>query len=642
MLPSSGRSIGEQSVTTLPANRSIILADSRFRPNSSIDTPYDFNCDLSGTAIYAKEIFYQKLFWNQPLFAHNNASCELRFSVSGPNIDSTIVFIVYVTPFVMFTQYDGNVPGTSFLTPQLYSYANNIELALNGDVRSFPQNTTLFNLHPNTSNNFGFVTDSNDNVLTLRFRYTPARGFAMYVEPRIIAPNPNLQYFAVTIQPCSFIQYGHFVHGMGIFNPQQDPSQYLPHAMPLSTVFSDCSPNLIPTRYVVIQSPQLNKDRRLISFHNGTFSSFVNELAIFSVNPAYTSAFHSASSGEDATVVSLRDDFTPQSFQIQMLKEDGQVIQAGDPLSTLLQCSGVDPIDLSSYINGALAGRGNTNFINYLVFGYQRIFNGLDAVGSGFADKSSPFPTSKGMGGANLPSQYNSDYVGSPFVTVINFAKAIPLSTDPAVFSVSFRQAAGFAQNIYPDQVFNSDPIYGYFTMFTWYPHINPFPALTLSFDFSTWIPSTFVKPGTGYLSMVMFDARNFERIMMMDGYSYNLMGAPRTQFNNTPGNQAVTFQSRVLHEFYKIPPGPVGIPVGFALVYLVSNSSYIATFNNAYANPADNGAYTIFNSNQIENLQTDYLPPATVFGNYDFGDPLSDALPEEVIHEIAAVLEYN
>jgi len=56
---SERRSIGVPTINSLPANRSLILADSRFRPDSPLDEPYNFLCDLGGSGIYAKEFFYQ-------------------------------------------------------------------------------------------------------------------------------------------------------------------------------------------------------------------------------------------------------------------------------------------------------------------------------------------------------------------------------------------------------------------------------------------------------------------------------------------------------------------------------------------------------------------------------------------------------
>ena len=634
MLPSSGRSIGEQAVTTLPANRSIILADSRFRPTGPNETSYNFNCDLSGTAIYAKEIFYQKLFWNQPLFAHNNGSCELRFSMQGYQMDSSLVFIVYVTPFVMFTQYDGNAPGTSFLTPQLYSYASNLELGLNNDVRTFPLNTTLYG-------GTGQMQDTFGNVINMNFRYTPSRGFAMFASPTVV--NRQTRYYGIQIRPCSFIENGHFVHGMGIFDPSIDPTIYSPHSFAMSTVFSDCAPNLLPMRYIVIQSSELNKDRRMISFHNGNFSSFVNELAIFTVNPIRTGVFHEVGVGDDATVISLRDDYTPQSFRIQILDERGNVLGASDPLGTLLQSSGIDPLVLQSYITGTLAGRGNSDFINFLVFGYQRIFNGVSSSFSGTIDTTYTWPSSGGMGGANLYSQAipSSGLIPSN----INLTNCIALSTGPTLSPPSLPASSGFFSTIVVDQPFlNNGPLYGYFTRFTWYPFINPYPTVITDSKFTSWVgdtnaPSSGYSNGFGYYVFLMFDASNFEVIQTCTEYAYNLATfSPTTSFmgySNSGWNR---------NPNYVFPSSPASaISVGFAFAYVIVQTGgliYTAHYADMYS--SGSGSFSISNTSIPSNVQTDYIPPVIETQDYLFGDPLAQALEEEVLHEIAAVLEYN
>jgi len=630
MLPSSGRSIGERSVTTLPANRSIILADSRFRPVGPNDTPYNFNCDLSGTAVYAKEVFYQKLFWNQPLFAHNNGSCELRFKFTQ-NAFPLITYVVYVTPFVMFTQYDGNAPGTSFLTPQLYSYANNIEMALNGDVRTIPFNTTLVNRD-------GLIRDRLHNIVQMRFRYTPSRGFAMYALPN------GANHYGIHILPCSFIANAHFVHGMGIYDPSIDPTVYQPHSIPLTTVFSDCAPNLLPTRYVVVQSQELNKDRRLISFHNGNFSSFVNELAIFAVNPIRTSVFHEVGVGDDATVISLRDDYTPQSFRIQILDEHGQVIRADDPLGTLLQTSGIGPATLESYIIGALAGRGNPDFMNYLVFGYQRIYNGVTTVTGGTINIASPYPSSGGMGGADLFSQP----IGSQFLipSDILLNQCVPFIVSTSALTPTPPEATGFSPDTSTNWPFlNNSLLYGVFTKFTWFPGINRFPGVITTSNFLTWVgdanaPSSGFSNGFAQYVFLMFDATTFQVIMTCIEANYNLATSspPRnfTNFSNTGWST---------NPNYNLPSGTLdSLDIGFAFGYTVTQTNgapYQAHYHNMYGSGGVN-TFTIFNPSSQDNLQTEYLPPATDSQHYGFGDPLALALPEEVIHEIAAVLEYN
>lgn len=637
MLPSSGRSIGEQSVTTLPANRSIILADSRYRPQNPIDTPYDFNCDLSGTAIYAKEIFYQKLFWNQPLFSHNNGNCELRFSMTGYQMDPDIVFIVYVTPFVIFKEYDGNAPGVSLATPQPFSYAANLEQGLNSDVRTYPFNTTLYNVPPGM--NIGVVQDSVGNPIQLRFRYSPSRGFVFYAEPNFL--DGQNRYYGIQLRPCSFVQNAHFVHGFGIFDDSISFTEYVPHSFFMTSVYSDCTPNLLPSRYIVVQSQELNKDRRLISFHNGSFASFVNELAIFAVNPAQSGAFHQVGVGDDATVISLRDDYTPQSFRIQILNEFGVPLRCDDPLSAVMQNPGIDPLTAASYINppiepGIFPGRGNSDFINFLVFGYQRTFTGITSEAQTALKTTAPFPSSQGMGGANLSSQIIDSVDNIP--TSIDLTLSIPFNT-LGTWAAFPQQATGFSTTVNPSRPFlNNGATYGYFAQFTWFPSINPFPTFIAALSFTGWTSSSYGS-GTGYIVLVMYDSLTFQVIQTANGYSYNLAGLPSSTF-------PATYSNWKRNPFYIFPSAPSSIQVGFAVGYVAVQPAgahpYAAQFQDMFNGGAVMSNLFIRNSVDPDNQQADYLPPEIQTQNYIFGDPLSDALCEETLHEIAAVLEYN
>lgn len=625
MLPSSGRSIGEQSVTTLPANRSIILADSRFRGQNILDTPYNFNCDLSGTGIYSKELYYQKLFWNQPLFSHNNASCELRFQVNG---DDLTTYIVYVTPFTMFQQYDGNAPGTSLLTPLLYSYAANMEAALNGDIRTYPLNTTLVN-------GDGKIRDPTapGHSMTIRFRYSPTKGFCCF--PLQDSPTAGY-YYSIRFLPCSYISKAHFVHGFGVYDPNVTELEYVPHSFFSSSIWSDCSPNLLPTRYIVIQSQELNKDRRLISFHNGNFANFVNELGIFSINPARTGIFHEVGVGDDATVISLRDDYTPQSFRIQILDEFGVLMLTSDPLSAVLQSSAIPPEDAYSFIQGALQGRGNFNFINFLVFGYQRIYNGVSLVGNGTLNSAGAFPLA-GMKGATLSNQ-TFDYGVFNVAENVNLTLTIPLwLTSTSLTPSPVPVGLGFGTSTALTAPFlNNSAVFGSFTMFRWYPSMNRDFTIQWDFRFSTFItlnPSS--SPSILYI--IMFDANTFQPIAAAPGESINTGGifAPIDSY----GLGVTGWQ---FSPSYTFPPAPAGINVGFSLAWIVKGGTYVGSLLSMYPLFSPAPSFELTNKNDLLNFQADYLPPNDDSGEYDFGNPLANALPEEVIHEIAAILEYN
>jgi len=352
------------SVRVLPANRSLVTADSRYRNVNEQETesPYDFNANLS-SGIVGKEILYQKLYWNQPLYSHNNTNNELFFQI---NNDVTTTYVVYATPFTIFNQYDGNPPGSNFQPPQPYSYADGMTQAFNGDVRLANANTYLINaLQPHPGN----LYDANGFQMTVQFLYSPSKGFVITFAPSV---NPDIPVYSILLLPCNYIANAHFVHGFGIFDPASESTGYVPRNMWTTAYFSDDTPNLIPTRYITIRSSELTKDRRMISFQNANAARFQNELAIIALNPIYSGTFHTESVGDDSTVISKRDDYQPLTFRIQITQEDGSIIECDDPISTLLGLlTGVyeSPQVAASYLpSGSNVNRGNASFMNCLLF----------------------------------------------------------------------------------------------------------------------------------------------------------------------------------------------------------------------------------------------------------------------------------
>ena len=623
MLPSSGRSIGEQSTTVLPANRSIIVADSRFRGENEVDSPYNFNCDLSGTAIYAKEFYYQKLFWNQPLFSHNNSNNELRFQMNG---DTSITYVVYALPFIMHHQFDGNPPGSTLLPPLPYSYASDLEMALNLDVRSIPNNTTPWA-------GVGYISDPTApfHRITIQYRYSPTKGFCIFALQD--SPTPNY-FYTIRLMPCSYIANAHFVHGFGVFNPNVSTLDYLPHDFFSLAVWSDTSPKLLPSRYVVIQSQELNKDRRLISFHNGNFANFINELAIFAVNYARSGVFHEVGVGDDATVISLRDEYTPQSFRIQILDEKGGVIVCDDPVNNLIQSQGVDPAFVYSYFNtfDSYLGRGNPDFVNYLVFGYQVMRTSIPLSASGTL-RLAPNPV--GMG--NEVIQFQSiNYSTTNVAQNIVLAFTAPLKLASGNLFPVVTQGLGFnaGTSLNPSVGLNT------FTMFTWYRNLNPFPKVRWDFQFDS-LQTINGDAKSAFVYWCMFDAVSFQCIMVSQALSL----ATRALVGIIPGPNQIGLSTTnwQINPDYAFPPLPSTINIGFSLGWVGKSSVYNGLLTGMYGGAAT-GPYlfSIENPFNTPNTQNDvYVPPNTEF-SYTFGDPLAGALCEEVIHEIAAVLEYN
>lgn len=615
---------GEEGTVVVPSNRSIILADSRFRKEDVFETPYNFRCDLSGTGIYAKELYYQKLYWNQPLFSHNNTNNEIRFKIKI-GISMTPEYVVYVTPFVIFKEYDGNDPLVDgvMAVPKPFSYAANLEYAFNNDVRFLSSNQTLVN-------GTGQIQDPLGNPVTIRVRYSAAKGFAIYI--------PSPQNMGIRILPCSWISKGHFVHGFGIYDPAQSTNEMSPHTFFAGCIWSDTAPNLLPSRYIVIQSPELNKDRRLISFHNGNFANFINELGIFSINPENSGAYHEISVGDDATVISLRDEYTPQSFRISILNERGEEYRCSDPLGTLLQSGGIDPLVLQSYLEPSpTAGRGNSTFMNYLVFGYHVFQDGV-AKGPAYWDPSISLPPPAGMIGQFIPFQHIPQSLNP--TQNLDITETQYLLVDPQITS-PFPQGVGFDSSSYNTFMpFNSNQAC---TVFTWYPTLNPRPQIRWDIFFNSVVSGgPFSTYNTSYLACCMFDVKTDQIIQLT-----NIMFYPTQKPLAAPGS--VTDYNHWVNNWtvnpdYVFPPAPnSSIQVGFTLAWYGYSPNFIGNmigFMDVAAPP--NPKFGIRNTDNTSNIQTDYISPEIEDGAYIFGDPQASALCEEVIHEIAAVLKYN
>jgi hypothetical protein len=627
---------GHASTNVVPANRSIIIADSRFRAEDVTDTPYDFKCDLGGTAIYAKEIYYQKLYWNQPLFSHNNSNCEIRFQM---NNDESKTYVVYVTPFVIFKEFDGNPEGQYLANPAAQSYANNVTVAFQNDVRLLQTNQSLVNP---TLPFPGSVYDSFGNRVVIYMRYSAAKGFCVSMEQD--SPIPG-NYYSIRFLPCSWIAKAHFVHGFGIYDPKVSTSEMVPHSFFSTSIWSDTAPSLLPTRYIVVQSPELNKDRRLISFHNGNSANFINELAIFSLNRLRSGAFHEVGVGDDATVVSLRKEYTPQSFRIQILDENGNEIRCSDPITKLLSSQGINPSVFISFLPPH-TGRGNPTFMNYLIFGYGPMHNGVPKGPIYSFPNIEVAPA--GMKGLSLPFQW-LDFLNLSVPQNIDITLSLPLLVGPPPnFSVvnpgPYPTDVGFAQSIamttFTPHWWDAAPFQPY-TFFTWYRDLNPKPFLLWEYYFGAHTPPGPPIPQIygGYVYVIMFDANTYQVIQTLKG---KLQVTPLNFANplNNEGN--LGSNNWEINPDYIFPPSPSTMIVGFSLAWIGLQNGFVGSWDLMYAPHAGyEWKFTLSNTDDQSNIQTEYIPP-NISGDYTFGDPLANALCEEVIHEIAAVLEYS
>lgn len=611
------RSIGRQAITALPANRSVILADSRYRNQNTTDDVYNFECNLSGNAIYAKELYYQRLYWNQPLFSHNNSSVELRFQM---NYDTSVTYIVYATPFLMYTEFDGNPYGTSFLPPQLNSYASNMELGLNGDIRTYPLNTTLIN-------GDGKLRDPSGNTIVMAFRYSPSKGFAIYPVQNIAAYPAG---YSIQLLPCDYIANAHFVHGFGIFSPDDSNTQYVPRSGFTAAYYSDTTPTLLPIRYVVINSPELNKDRRLISFHNGNYANFINELGVFALNRENTGAYHSQTAGEDSTVVSLRDDFTPQNFRIQIMNEFGTVLRCDDPIRNILSSYLANPVGTRSFISGALQNRGNPTFTNTIVFGTT------NRIPTGVLQKFLSILQ------VNILTPYPNTMTNcTQYSFILPFIGQAVYLNDLAILPTDL---AGLQYTGYQNFAYGPNPSCNT-SLFRYYPLYNPVPFIGIDVNMTVSYSSgpTFTGPTPFHIQIDMisttFPNPSFGTAILYQSDLQTLNAA-----GNTITLNALVPKMMTMNTFFN----PSQVQNVFFVLSLVNTSSPPAlnvtpapTFNN-YPTQILPYQFLFMTPDNTVDAQNSYRPIPTQSQEYVYGDPSADGLCEEVIHEIGAILEYN
>lgn len=631
--------LGASSVHTLPANRSLVFADSLYRdvtdPNQG---PYDFLCNLSGSAIEGKEIIYRRLHWNQPLFSHNNTSCELLFQING---DETTTYVVYATPFLCFSEFDGNPAGTSFLTPRPYSYASNMELGLQNDVRNYATNLIPI---------VGGLQDANGFAMTPQFRYSSTKGFVFTFEPSI---NPAIPVYTLRLLPCSYIEKAHFVHGFGILSPSA-PTEYTPRDLWTVGYFSDDTPSLLPTRYIVITSDELTRDKRMISFQNANSSKIINELAIFTVNRDKTGAYHSEVTGEDGTVLSKRADYNPQSFRITISDEKGNKLRCDDIINAVLSSPDVYSATKFSFLYGPLANRGTSAFTNVLLSGLSRLnysiphfaeFTLSDAAVAtgmnGLQRESSPHALDTSGGISNSNNSTSNKKYSFAFI-VLNTSVPTQLGN-----RLGLDQTIGYGPFSHTN--LTSPPV--------------DIPSQTMNESEFMFTPSVNTKPGVAF-DLTLTQTTNFLGYHAL--FNYFFVGI--WSYTSSPNRFIYAASFPQASYKYIVSAGPAGtftfssgdtpllltptgaIPTTPHKVIFVIQAYYsqggVDGGNNGVALSLVPGSkfrfYNLSNTPSPEN-PGGYVSPFLSQGEgYSFGNPQANGLCEELIHEIQVVSEFN
>ena len=669
------------SVNILPAQRSILLADSKYRTKTRVldsgsnvsqieiegDSPYNFQVKFS-SALVGKQIIYQKLYWNQPIYSHNNTSAELRFQING---DESTTYVVYALPFALYNQYDGNPPGIPWPSPKVNSYASMMELGFNGDVRLLSSNLQL-SVPPPPNTDYGYLYDADGFKMTVYFRYSPAQGFAISFAPSI---NPNIPVYTIRLLPCSYIENAHFVHGFGIFDPSSGSNQFVPRNQWTVSYFSDDTPNLLPFRYITIRSPELTKDRRMISFQNANANRFGNEIAIIALSPVYTGSYHTENIGDDATVISKRDDYQPQIARISIADENGVIIECDSPISNLLQTPDIvnDSVK-NSFLFGPFAGRGNAIFINALIFGVRNgLFPPIASMPIPVQIAQSTLPTPNGCLGYNwdgismdippiVASQTKTNFFSwnTPFP---NFpGLCIPIIVTPSGVA-SFPSIpdsytyAGLNMNIssqYPFKLFNytsMNPNAPQVSVFSWDPVKNTAPGIKIDGRLQ-WdgVDAGFpIAPFTKMYTFIVAYSNTLNDWILATNWDENT----NTFSYLSPGFVDFFSNSGPIWRLYTNPKYPNLTEVQNISFYWFATSAasqgsnqfhghWEVNFDNVIG--PDVPMVKFYNTNLL-NVQTEYIPPASnVDGDtsYEFGNPQALAKCEELIHELVMVLDKN
>lgn len=668
------------SVNVLPAQRAIVLADSKYRRRPRIideegsmfqveteqESPYNFQANFS-SALVGRQIIYQKLYWNQPIFSHNNGSVELRFQING---NDSVTYVVYAIPFVMYNQYDGNAPGIPWGIPKVYSYASMMELGFNGDVRLLNTNLQL-TIPPPPATDYGYLYDADGFKMTVYFRYSPVQGFSISFAPSL---NPNIPVYSIRLLPCEYIQNAHFVHGFGIYDETSGSTGFVPRNQWTVAYFSDDTPNLLPFRYVTIRSAELTKDRRMISFQNANANRFGNEIAIIALSPVYTGTYHIDNVGDDATVISKRDDYQPSVARMIIADETGFPIECDSPITNLLESSDiVNNLTKNSFLFGPTAGRGDANFVNAIVFGTKRsiapiatsvpvqIFQSTAASPLGITGFTSPLFLEAPMVGnqkvmsPNFWTWYNDPAAVGALGNM--YRQCLPFICNPTGANVEFPPIpdsytyAGLSSTVTSENPYliagapANNPIPPEVSVFKWDPLKNTTPAV--AFDGRVFA-SSFVAGG---------DQTKFQNVnIFIVGYSYEQQdfilasNAISNALSFWPVLNSVTFSSA---DKWALSLNPLYSGLGD----VQSIAFYITCQNVVASNPSPPGTigyakvgmdFTVafpllkfYNTNLVD-VQVEYIPPAFNSGVYEFGNPQVKAKCEELIHEFALILDKN
>jgi hypothetical protein len=361
-----------------------------------------------------KEFYYNTLYWKQSLYTHNCTNCELIYRFQYPGLSETSpTYVCYAMPFVTFTSFDGNPDGSVYETPNadIVSYARQMEYALNQDYRLYNSNTVSKN---NQYKGDGWGLTDGINV---RFRYNSSNGgFAIWADN---VNDEETNQPLIQILQCNWISNGYNIHGFGFpypiyqpVNASDNPTNvqnpvYGPNVNFLRVYYAESYATLLPFRYIVITSPELTKDRRIPSFHSGNVSRFNNEIAIFPLVLKNCNVWHAERTNDDSTVVSIRENYAPESATFIIGDEIGNILSTSMFLANVLNDPSLPIADKMNMLSNSTCYGGNRFSPSIL---NSALFNSASTITSMYVPPNASKTNIYGNGASNaLPDDVSHE-----------------------------------------------------------------------------------------------------------------------------------------------------------------------------------------------------------------------------------------
>lgn len=300
-------------------NTSFLLADSVSRDHRVNPMPTDFEVQLNISASGARRITHRNMQWSQPFYTHNLKDWELKISFSTDNFVQ--VYSVFMFPWVTFGMFAGIEKDTQeWQAPDAASYCAMLQEGLRVGYRKV-EDKTIISPPPG-------VPIADFHVL-----YSKYRGILINLSQINVDPNDPPIYFR--IEECSWMTFGHHIHGFGVRKQRGQEWYYaMEDSLYLTGVnlyLSDSVPTGVYTRFFALSSREICRNRKITSFSNliGSGATNATELNIFPVSFSKLHILSNYITSEDPTVINLKSGDNLQSFRIALVDEFGNVIQTG-------------------------------------------------------------------------------------------------------------------------------------------------------------------------------------------------------------------------------------------------------------------------------------------------------------------------